>query len=185
MNPSLTPRDVARAPMLTTMTAADHGGFNPPSAYAHGTRHARRLARLFHKRSGEGLCTKPFDRFPQECRERLLAISALEEDETPIVACLFSTQTWTLLTTKRLLWQKRTYRKVLPLKTIGRATLHHGKIARRHHELPIMLTQLKIVTIHRQTHVIDLEAGPCCFGFQYLLKRAVPIRSARRDLLSH
>jgi hypothetical protein len=172
MNPSLTNTNVARHLRLTgvAMTPADQSGFDQTPARTLSARHVNRLARVFHKRAGEGLCTKPFDRFPQECRERLLAAAMLEEDETPIVACRFSAQSWTLLTTKRLLWQKHTYRRALPLELIVRAALHHGKIARRHPELPVTLTHLRIVTTQRQTHVIDLEAGPCCFGFHHLLK---------------
>jgi hypothetical protein len=175
MNPSLTNADVARHSKLArlaglAMTPADQSSFDHTAARALAAHYVRRLARLFHKRAGEGLCTKPFDRFPQECRARLLAASALEDDEMPILACRFSDQSWTLLTTKRLLWQKHTYRAALPLEMINRVTLHHGKTARRHSELPVTLTHLKIVTTKRQTHVIDLEAGPCCFGFCHLLK---------------
>jgi hypothetical protein len=136
-----------------------------------------RLTRLFHKRAGEGLCTKPFDRFSHECRERLLAASRLDGDESPIVACLFSSQSWTLLTTKRLLWQKHTYRAAVPLQVISRATLHHGKIARRHPELPITLVHLRVVTTKGHLHTLDLEAGPCCYGLQYLLKKTIQLQS--------
>jgi len=146
-----------------------------PAGQASYMRQAHKLARLFHKWAGEGLCTKPFTRFSHECRARLLAASGLEEDEAPVIACRFSEQSWTLLTTKRLLWQKRTYRSSLPLQAIRRTILHHGKLARHHHELPVTLTCLKILTAEGRLHAIELEAGPSCFGFRYLLKKAAQV----------
>jgi hypothetical protein len=166
---------------MTTRSPADPNGANqtpPHIPMEYQMRwHVQRLTRLFHKRSGEGLCTKPFDRFSHECRTRLLTASKLDGDESPIVACLFSSQSWALLTTKRLLWQKHTYRAAVPLQAISRTSLHHGKIARRHPELPIALVHLRIVTTKGHLHTIDLEAGPSCFGLQYLLRKTIQRRS--------
>lgn len=176
MNPSTIPQPTDKPVppprefiMSSRDPAAQYGAAQPP-AHLPMAYHARRLTRLFHKRAGEGLCTKPFDRFSHECRERLLAASKLDGDESPIVACLFSSQSWTLLTTKRLLWQKHTYRAAVPLPAISRVTLHHGKIARHHPELPITLVHLRVVTTKGHLHTLDLEAGPCCYGFCHLIK---------------
>jgi hypothetical protein len=139
-------------------------------AFAAGALH-RRLARLFHKRAGEGLCVKPFDHFPPARQHRLLAAAALQPDEAPVIACLFSEQHWTLLTTRRLLWQKHTHRAALPLDIVSHAAIHPEKFVRRHHDLPITLNRVKIITTTGQVHDIELEAGPCCFGFQYLLRK--------------
>lgn len=178
MNPSTTHADAVRDAGLTgaIANAVDRVDSDWSSAHMPAAHHVRRLARLFHKRAGEGLCTKPFHRFPQECRDRLLAASGLDGDEWPVLACRFSDQRWTLLTTKRLLWQKHTHRAALPLDAILLATLHHGEIARRHPELTVALTRLRIVTTQGHLYTIELEAGPSCFGFQHLMRKTTRMR---------
>ena len=164
---------------ITTNDSADRRDSHQPSAPSFTAHHVRRLARLFHKRAGEGLCTKPFDRFAQPLRDRILSAASLVAHETPILACIFSEQAWTLLTTKRVVWQKHTHRTALPLDVISHTTVHHGKSARQRSAPPVPITRMTIVTHDGQAHAVDLEAGPACFGFQYIVKRAAK-RSGQR-----
>lgn len=136
------------------------------------TRRAYRLARLFHRKAGEGRCAKAFASLPPPLGDRLRKAALLMADEAPIVACAFSDRAWVLLTTERLIWQKRTYRAALPLGEISRAEVMANRVNGDASEPRSAVGRLRVVTDDGRVYGLDLEAGPACFGFRHVLKVA-------------
>jgi hypothetical protein len=93
-------------------------------------------------------------------------------DEAPIVACAFSERAWVLLTTERLIWQKRTYRAALQLDSISHAVVTASRGDRQTADPPITVDRLRVVTTDGRSYALELEAGPASFGFRHVLKLA-------------
>ena len=142
---------------------------------------ANRLLTHFERRGGSGKVLKPFSEHSSNVQDFFRDTIELVDDEVPVIACFHSQDSWTLLSTKRLLCRKFSENIVIPLSSIRDATLelHRQGLGPGSGKKDMKL--LKVITTSGASFEIDLEPGGPFFGFLNVMKLIAQTRPHEED----
>jgi hypothetical protein len=131
---------------------------------------AERIRKLFSEWIEPGAYTRLFDQFPADQQKRLSAGAGLSLDEQPLVACCLHEECWTLLTSRRLIWNLAGDQTAVAWDALADVQLLH-RISRLHHAHDtVTASVLQVITHDGHAHALELETGPPFFGFWTALK---------------
>ena len=117
-----------------------------------------------------GQHTKPFTAFSEDIRQQLLHAAEFLPPEQPLVACYFSPDAWTLLTTERLIWRRAGQTMAVSWTRLVDVQASHSTILNWDANRAKKVSQAAIVTREGHLHTLELEAGQSFFGFWTALK---------------
>jgi hypothetical protein len=134
---------------------------------------AERLVWRFHKSGDATDDTMPFASFAKGLRDAIAAQIDAGPHEVPVILHRVSDDSWTLLTTERLLWRVPTAGLIsVPLGRIEAVEVdRRAHIGTRLHAFP---SKLRIVETDGTEHRIQLEPGNPCYGFMDTIRSALP-----------
>jgi len=131
---------------------------------------ADRLVWRFKKSGGEGAFSKAFQSFSEQVQETIRHEAEVSENEAPAILCYLSEDTWTLLTSERIVWRVEARTNSVDLKRVADATVESGALLRAGGMKE--LSSLTLLESDGTRHQIELEPGPPFSGFWNAIKAA-------------
>lgn len=129
---------------------------------------ANRLLWVFQQRGAPGLHTMPLEGLANENRLDLLGQLDLDSEELPVIVCFLGTDSWTVQTTRRLIWRDRDGPHEVWNSQIVDATFDLDALSTAGSKSE--LRNLLVRTRSGDTFSIRLEAGQPFSGFWNVVK---------------
>ncbi len=127
------------------------------------------LSSIFQRKGGNGQFTRQYDDLDFEQRKMLAIGTQLGDDELPVIGCAETSESWFLLTTKRLVSSHSGQVTNTPIADIKDAVVNLAALQASGRTM-LDIRELEIITMHGEHYTIFPEAGIAFSGVWSVLK---------------
>ncbi len=124
---------------------------------------------IFLRKGGEGVYTRLFDNLDVSHKIVIEKAVSFHTDELPIVGSVRSQSNWLVLTTDRLIYSIEGQRTELLVGTIADAVADFTEVIAKN-KTKAEMNKLKLLTLDRKEHLIEMEPGRPLSGIWNVLK---------------